>query len=204
MTLSDGYHDVPPGKVATVVTHLEMRSKPKTTPIPAPAGWAFRRQLHPSRDWYLKLFHAVGDNWLWFGRTILEANALDTILQNPKVHVYSLHDENKDGAILELDFRNPGECELAYFGLTAPLIGTGAGRYLMNQAIDLAWSQDITRFHVHTCTLDSPQALGFYRRSGFTPYRQNIEVADDPRVVHGYSRTLAPHVPIYDADSKHS
>lgn len=198
--LADGYHEVPPGKVATVVTVLEMRSRAEPRPVAAPDGWTLKRVTQPDVGWYRQLFSDVGSDWLWFGRTIMTDAEITQIVQNPKVEVYTLYNGDTDGALLELDFREAGTCELTYFGLTAPLIGTGAGRFLMNAAIERAWSVPITRFHVHTCTLDSPQALAFYRRSGFVPVAQKIEIADDPRLVHGYDRALAPHVPIFDAD----
>jgi GNAT superfamily N-acetyltransferase len=83
-----------------------------------------------------------------------------------------------------------------YFGLTPALIGTGAGRYLMNHAITTAWTRPIKRFHVHTCTIDSPQALSFYMRSGFVAYARQIEVADDPRLIGMLERDAGPGVPI--------
>ncbi|WP_415922152.1 GNAT family N-acetyltransferase [Tateyamaria sp. SN6-1] len=196
--LSDGYHGVPRGKVATIVTDLEMRAKADTRPVTPPAGWDLVRHTAPTLSWYRALFQAVGQDWLWFGRMIMDDDTLQAIITDPKVHVYTLQRDGVDGGLLELDFREPGQCELAYFGLTRPLIGSGAGRYLMNNAIDLAWAQAITRFHLHTCTLDSPQAMAFYRRSGFVPVSQKVEIADDPRIAHGYDRRLGPHVPIYD------
>ena len=66
----------------------------------------------------------------------------------------------------------------------------------MNEAIARAWARPITRFHVHTCTTDSPQALSFYVRSGFTPYRQEVEVDDDPRVLGILPMDCAPNVPM--------
>ena len=112
---------------------------------------------------------------------------------------YHFHDYKKDGvpeALLELDFRINGECELAYFGVTSALLGSGAGRFLMNTAIRLAWDKSIQRFHVHTCTLDHPEALGFYRRSGFTAYRQQIEIEDDPRLTGQLPMDAGHRVPI--------
>ena len=196
--LTDGYHDVPRGKVATVVTHLEMRARPETRDVPAPDGWMLTRIQTPTVDWYRALYMSVGADWLWFGRMKLPDAEIDTVLSNPKVHVYTLQKDGTDGALLELDFRRDGECELVYFGLIPELIGTGAGRFLMYAAIDAAWAEPIAKLHVHTCTLDSPQALGFYRRSGFVPIQQKIEIADDPRITFGYDRGLAPHVPIFD------
>lgn len=196
--LSNGYHNVPRGKVTLVITCLEMRARPETKPVPAPEGWELTRITDPQVDWYRRIFADVGADWLWFGRAIMEDDALAKILSDPKVEIYTLRRDGVDGGLLELDFRHDGLCELMYFGLTAPLIGTGAGRFLMNAAIDRVWSHPIERFVVRTCTLDSPQALGFYRRSGFVPFTQVVEVADDPRIAHGFDRALAPHVPIFD------
>ena len=69
--------------------------------------------------------------------------------------------------LLELDRREPPDIELAYFGVTPELTGQGAGRWLMHQAMTLAWRHRPRRFWVHTCTLDHPGALPFYIRSGF-------------------------------------
>ena len=92
----------------------------------------------------------------------------------------------------------PAVCELSYFGLTAKVTGTGAGRWLMNRAIELAWSRPIERFWVHTCTYDHPGALSFYMRSGFRPFRREIEICDDPRLSGVLPRTASPHIPIIE------
>jgi GNAT superfamily N-acetyltransferase len=98
--------------------------------------------------------------------------------------------------LLELDFRVTGECELLFFALTDKLVGTGTGRWLMNRALELAWARPIRRMWVHTCTLDHPGAVDFYRRSGFVPFGRQVEVCDDPRVTGLVRRDAAPHVPI--------
>jgi GNAT superfamily N-acetyltransferase len=196
--LSDGFHAVPPGKVAMVVTHLEMRAAPKMRPAALPGGVTFH-PVTPDADWFRDIFLRVGGmEWLWFGRLGLSGDALAAILNDPAVKHYTLRKDGRDEALLELDFRAERACELSYFGLTPALIGTGSGRYLMNEAIARAWSRPIDRFHVHTCTLDSPQALTFYRRSGFTPVRQEVEIADDPRLAGILPREAAPHVPVFD------
>ena len=195
--IEDGLHDIPKGKVAMVVTHLEMRAPAPTRDLPPPQGIAFRT-LTPDLDWYRDIFDRVGRDWLWFGRRKMDDAQLSAILNDSAVSFHTLTLDGRDEALLELDFREKDACELAYFGLTSALIGKGAGRYLMDQAIRLAWAQPISRFHVHTCTLDSPQALEFYRRSGFVPYRQQIEIEDDPRLGGLLPRDAAGHVPIFD------
>jgi len=192
--LSDGFHDVPAGKVAMVVTFLEMRA-PQLRNVALPQGLTFTK-ITPDAETYRDLFRRVGQDWLWFSRNLLSDSALTDILNNPKVQVFTLMKDGRAEALLELDFREDRACELAYFGVTPTLIGTGAGAYLMDRAVDLAFAGEIERFHVHTCTIDSQQALAFYQRSGFRPVRQKIEIADDPRIHHGYDSALAPHVPI--------
>lgn len=196
--LENGEFEIPAGKLATVVTHLEMRAPARLRPVDVPEGIAFRA-VKADVAWYRDIFGRVGlHDWLWYGRLMLEEPALAAILQDPDVHHFTLSKDGQDEALLELDFRKPGACELAYFGLTSTLIGTGAGRHLMNEAIARAWSRPIERFHVHTCTFDSPQALSFYRRSGFVPLRQEVYIDDDLRLTGELPKTAGPNVPIFD------
>jgi GNAT superfamily N-acetyltransferase len=118
------------------------------------------------------------------------------IVRDERVHVYRLLAGANEAGLLELDFRTTGECELAFFGVTDEYVGSGAGRVMMNFALREAWSHPIERFWVHTCTLDHPRALDFYVRSGFAPYKRQIEVCDDPRVTGVLPRSCAPGVPV--------
>jgi len=121
--------------------------------------------------------------------------ALAAILHHKDVEVYALRKDGRDLGLLELDFRDPDNTELAFFGLSKELIGTGAGRWMMERALDLAFKRPIRRLFVHTCTLDSPQAVGFYIRSGFVPYGRAIEVMDDPRMNGPVRGDAAGHIP---------
>lgn len=196
--LDKGFHDVPPGSLATVVTHLEMRAPAAPRPVPIPDGLTLRHVQAPAPDWYRDLFTRVGGHdWLWFSRLVMDDTELADILHDPRVAVYALEQDGRAEGLMELDFRVNAECELAFFGLTGKLIGTGAGRYLMNAAITRAWARPIDRFHVHTCTLDHPAALGFYRRSGFVPIRQQVEIAEDPRVSGLLPDHAGAHIPVF-------
>lgn len=198
--LSDGFHDIPAGRVAAVVTHLSMTAPADLRPGPSPEGLSLARIEGPETGWYRDLFSRVGaQDWLWFSRLAMTKSELGAILGNPLVEVWALSRDDQAEGLLELDFREPGACELAFFGVAPGLIGTGAGRFLMNAAIDRAWNgpRDIELFHVHTCTLDSPGALSFYRRSGFVPHRQQIEIAPDPRLTGILPEEAATHVPLF-------
>src|SRR4051812_46868461 len=82
----NGYTDLPPGTVATIVTYLEMRQRPATPPASPPGGFA----LQPLRDLerYRELFRRVGEPWLWFSRAILPDETLAAILSDPEVEPY--------------------------------------------------------------------------------------------------------------------
>ncbi len=195
MILPDGYSDVPHGKIAAVVTHLEMTARPARRDDPEGA-WTLRKVDAPALAWYRDLFRRVGEEWLWFSRARMSDAELAAIISAPGIEVYALSVDDRDEGLLELDFREPGQCELVYFGVTGGLIGTGAARFLMNRAMELAWSRDISRVWVHTCTFDHPSAVAFYQRSGFRPFRRQVEIADDPRLDGTAPRDAARHVPI--------
>lgn len=195
-----GYSRVAPGKIANVVTCLEMLARPAPKPArPIERPLTLQRFETPELAVYRELFRLVGEDWLWFSRLVMPDGELAAILTDPAVEVYALRQERKAIGLLELDFRREGQCELVFFGLVKEAIGQGAGRFLMDQAIARAWARPISRLWVHTCTLDSPVALGFYQRSGFVPYAIEVEVADDPRLSGHLPRSAAANVPIIEA-----
>lgn len=194
------YEAVPDNELAAVVTYLEMRQRPEIAeprstldllPIP-----------DPTADRYRDLFRLVGSPWLWFSRLILDDDKLAAIIRDPKVELFAVQDGNgRDVGMLELDFREPGECELAFVGLVPELSGLGHGRWLLEEALRLAWRDGITRIHVHTCSLDHPAALSAYRRAGFTPYKRAVERFPDPRLLGYLPRDCAPQIPLLGTEA---
>jgi len=107
-----------------------------------------------------------------------------------------LDDGGNQVGMLELDFREPHECELSFIGLVPELAGQGHGRWLLAEALRLAWREGVDRVHVHTCSLDHPAALAAYRRAGFTPFKRTIERFRDPRLLGILPTTAAPQIPL--------
>ena len=183
-------------EVATIVTTLEMTARPPARPLPdSPLRLA--RWETPTPDRYRALFARVGAPWLWFSRLVIEEAALTRIIHDPAIMIHAVIDrQGIEVGMLELDFREGGACELSYFGLIPELAGLGHGRWLMANALAIAWRREIGRVWVHTCTLDHPSALGFYRASGFTAIARTVETFPDPRVSGALPADAAPHIPL--------
>lgn len=193
-SLAPGFYGSSPAHVATVVTNLEMLARPEPRPERAAGNWILEERTQPSPAEYRRLYRLVGEDWLWFSRLMMPDDELTAVIHDPLIEIRRLHAPEGEG-FLELDFRSEGECELAFFGLSRGLIGSGAGRWLMNRALEIAWSRPIERLWLHTCTMDAPAALDFYRRSGFIPVSREIEIAPDPRLSGILPRMAAPHIP---------
>ncbi|MGE5600673.1 MAG: GNAT family N-acetyltransferase [Pseudomonadota bacterium] len=189
------YEKVADGELAAVVTFLEMRESPRAVVPPSPLS--LRRIEYPRPDDYRELFRKVGARWLWFSRLVMDDAALAAIIQHPVVELFTVVDESgSEVGMLELDYREPGECELSFVGLVPDLSGQGHGRWLLAEANSRAWREGVSRVHVHTCTLDHPAALSAYRRAGFVPYCRSVERFPDPRLLGFLPRDCAPQIPL--------
>ena len=170
-----GTTDLPPGKIATIVTSLEMFARPPERPDPAGiAGFSLDAIGRSDVERYLAVYRLLGERWMWFSRLTKPRAEIEAILADPAVELYAVRFEGRDVGLLELDFRVPGEGELAFFGLDEAVVGKGAGRWLMNRAL----------------------ALAFYQRSGFTVFKRGVEVDDDPRLTGKLRRDSVEHHPV--------
>ena len=169
------YEAIRSGDLAAVVTFLEMNERPAIEVPPSPL--LLRRIERPGLDDYRKLFRRVGARWLWFSRLIMDDDELRSIIHDPGIELFAVTDESgAQVGMLELDYRETSQCELSFVGLVSQLSGKGHGRWLLAEALRLAWRDGIERVHVHTCTLDHPAALPAYIRAGFTPQARNRTV----------------------------
>ncbi|MBI2689984.1 MAG: GNAT family N-acetyltransferase [Acidobacteria bacterium] len=191
MTIENGYHALPPGKLASVVTYMEMTERPDWIDGPFGDGW--ERMPLDDLSVYRAMFRRVGENWLWFSRLRMSEQELRARLGKPGYGVFLF--EGGRGFV-ELDRPAADEVEISLFGLAPGETGRGLGRAMMANALREAWSGRTRRVWLHTCTLDDPRALGFYRKMGFRPYARGIEIADDPRLQKFLPMTAAPHVPL--------
>lgn len=189
------YTPLADSELAIIVTYLEMRERPEIE-VP-PSTLHLQRLSDPEPERYRALFRRVGGPWLWFSRLALDEEQLLAIIRDPAVELFAVLDGNgRDVGMLELDFRKPGECELAFVGLVPDLTGFGHGRWLLAEALSRAWRGSVARVHVHTCTLDHPAAIAAYIRAGFVPFKRAVERFPDPRLTGLVPADSAPQVPL--------
>lgn len=190
-----------PGEIATIVTSLEMTTRPKPAPMPASA-FSMVRWDKPTSQRYRALFMRVGSPWLWFSRLALGDAELQDILHDGQVAIWAVCDRaGVEIGLLELDFRQDGACEIAFFGVVPELVGKGLGRWMMAHALAAAWRPGVERLWLHTCTLDAPSALPFYQRCGFAPFARAVETFPDPRLIGLLPRDAAPQTPLLAASA---
>ena len=186
---------VPPDHLACVVTTLEMTARPPLRPLPA-SRLRLTKWDRPSPAKYRALFARVGSPWLWYSRLAMDEAALRTIIHDPAITIFAAVDPaGIEVGMLELDYRQANACEISYFALISELVGNGHGRWLMGHALAYAWRPGIARVWLHTCTLDHPSALGFYRAAGFTAIARTLETFPDPRALGLLPADAAPQVP---------
>ncbi len=190
---------VPPGYLASVVTHLEMRQKPELA-AQHESIFAIKRWKTPDLAPYRALFAQVGLPWLWMSRLVMDDADVRAIIGHNDVHIFRVLDTGGTAVgLIELDYRIAHECEIAFLALMSEHAGQGHGRSLMQWILRQAWGHDgVARLWLHSCSFDHPGALRFYRRSGFVAFAREVEILPDPRLSGHLPRDAAPHVPLIE------
>ena len=188
---------VPAGKLYTVITHLAMESPPVPEPPPPPApGITLDRRETISVADYLRLYHAIGDDWLWWSRLTWDEARLAAHLAEEETEIYVAEADGEKIGLIELNLRPEPDIELRYFGVIPSRIGKGLGGWLLGHALAAAGRHEPRRLILNTCTLDHPGALTFYQRHGFAITRSEVDIVDDPRLIGLLPLTAAPHIPL--------
>lgn len=174
------------------ITYLEMLDRPAGARAPIPAGkLAMMRLENSTVGFYRYIYDAVGEPWLWFERRLFGDAALVQLINKPTIEIFVLYVGGVPAGFFELDTAERRETKLCYFGLVPDFIGRGYGAYMLQAAIDRAWSaRPIDRFWLHTSTFDHPHALRVYQRAGFSVYARRPVSFEDPRLHGILPRTL--------------
>ena len=174
------------------VTYLEMHERPTGRRVPAPLEkLALMRAENCTVSFYRYLYNAVGEPWLWFERRLIDDAALAALIAKPTIEIFVLFVRGVPAGYFELDTAAPRETKLCYFGLVPEFIGRRLGPYLLQAAIDQAWTRPLDRFWLHTSTFDHPKALGTYQQAGFVVYARRRVSFEDPRAHEILPKTLS-------------
>jgi GNAT superfamily N-acetyltransferase len=162
-------------EVTYTVTWLEMNRRPEGPwphhPSGPPASLLVADK--PPAWYFLALYDAVGRNYAWEDMHARPEDELETWLSDTRVTLHTLMRRGWPAGFFVLDAIEAGVVEIAYFGLTPQVVGSGLGRFLLGTAIRTAWDIPGTEsLTVNTCTLDHPRALGLYQKMGFVPVRR--------------------------------
>jgi GNAT superfamily N-acetyltransferase len=169
-----------------------MTQRPPLRPLPQ-SPLRLQRWKEPDPAKYRTLFRRVGARWLWYSRLLMD----DTRLLAEIGEVHAVVDRGGvEVGMLELDFRNEGECLIRFLGLVPELAGKGHGAWLFAQVAALAWRPGVARVHVNTCSLDHPAALPSYLKAGFTAWKRAFESFPDPRLAGVLPAGTAPQIPL--------
>jgi GNAT superfamily N-acetyltransferase len=165
------------------ITYLEMLARPSGHRVPAPAGkLALMRVENCTVSFYRYIYNAVGEPWLWFERRLYGDAELASLIRKSTIEIFVLYVGGVPAGFFELDTAAPRETKLLYFGLIPEFIGRRLGPYMLQAAIDRAWTaRPIDRFWLHTSTFDHPKALSVYQRAGFVVYARRPVSFEDPR-----------------------
>jgi len=132
------------------------------------------KQNNLSNQEYLKMYYAIGGQWNWSSRILMNSKELEELLGNSKHEIYYVYNEKEIIGYFEFDF-SAKEAEIVYFGILPQFYSKGYGRKMMHLAFQQLITKGEASVFLHTCSKDSPAALPFYKKMGFTIYNETIE-----------------------------
>jgi len=167
---------IPAGtEVPFTMTYLEMAERPSREPAKLPGDLRLEPAIDPPVWYFLALYGAVGREYEWqdrFDQAEADPAALQAFVCHPDVVIWTALKHGWPQGFFMLDWRQPGICDLAYFGLVPQAVGAGLGRPLLQTAIATGWARDtVEKMTLNTCTFDHPAALQLYQKMGFVPVR---------------------------------
>ncbi len=120
---------------------------------------------------YRKYYYGVGEKHFWLDRMVMPDEELFEKINATNVDIFLFYVKKEVAGYIEF-VKEEKYVEILYFGLLPAYIGQGYGKYFLQWVIAKAWSYKPEWIQVNTCTLDHPNALGTYKKAGFTEIRK--------------------------------
>ncbi len=154
------------------ITHLEITSQDQwVRRARADAGLAVRECVVKQPPFNRFLYEYVGGNWHWVDRLIWPAQQWHDYATHDNLRTFVAYRQGSLAGYYELQQQEGGSVEIRIFGLTPPFVGQGYGGPLVDSAIENAFAWGARRVWLHTCSLDHPNALNNYLKSGFRIFK---------------------------------
>jgi GNAT superfamily N-acetyltransferase len=168
-------------QIEIITWYLEMHKPPeRVAPRAEPAGLRIEHCLSPTLSFYYYLVITIGERWAWAGPRTKTPEENRAIIADPAVYLFVPYMNGVPAGMAEVHTHKHPEVELMYFGLVPEFIGKGLGSVMLSWTIDRVFRMGAERFWLHTCSLDSPQALEVYKKAGFTVYDEKRHEVPDP------------------------
>ncbi|MBI1732606.1 MAG: GNAT family N-acetyltransferase [Gammaproteobacteria bacterium] len=159
-------------------TYLEMLSPADLKPSRANPSALTTRRL-PAAEFAVgrRMYQEVGRDFLWIDRLQWPDRQWREYYERPGIELWIGEATDGIAGYFELDTREDGSTELAYFGLAPGFIGRGLGGLLLTAAIRQAWANGARRVWVHTSSRDHSGALPNYLARGLRIYHTETKPA---------------------------
>ena len=153
--------------------YLEINSLENLNQGSKPSDGYSLNLLDPINFQLNKFFYKnIGNKHKWVDRLAwTEEKWIDYVSnKNVKTYVFKFKDDLAGFFELISHFEKK-EVEIAYFGLLEEFQNKKLGSYLLSQAIQKSFKENINRVWVHTCSLDHKNALNNYIARGMTIFK---------------------------------
>jgi len=140
--------------------------------------------IKPSKDYSLNLleptnfqlnkyfYKNVGRKHKWIDRLVWTETQWIDYVSSEKIETYIFkHKDDLVGFFELISHIEKKEVEIAYFGLLEEFQNKKLGSYLLSQAIQKSFKENINRVWVHTCSLDHKNALNNYIARGMKIFK---------------------------------
>lgn len=155
----------------STVYYLQMLDRAELQGKPAPPGLDISMVTDPVFELNRRFYKDVGARWEWTDRLSWSDRQWSAYVNRPQLQTWIASLDGEPAGYFELEFQEPGDVEIIYFGLLGQYTGRGLGGAMLTEAVERAWSfGEVRRVWVHTCMKDHPAALENYRRRGFQLY----------------------------------
>jgi len=154
--------------------YLEIRSISSLRIVLAPSEKYFLSLVEKNDFQLNKFFYKnIGKKYNWVDRLKWSDQNWMKYISNKNLYTFILKENDELVGYFELIFYPENkEVEFAYLGILEEYYGKKLGGYLLSEAIKQAFSLNIKRAWVHTCSLDNPNALFNYISRGMKIFKE--------------------------------